>query len=142
MEKTINVDFSDEEEEVEVEMEELPEEDEMDDDFRAYIYSLTTKESDEDDSFFTDNIQKKKRRDRKRNQNNKKMIVLDFNQDFSNIAKSTQKTWKSKRLVKKTVNKKEYKFKPKMLPFEYRFKNEKKPDNFKSLDNEEDFPSL
>ena len=70
------------------------------------------------------------------------MVVLDFNQEFLNSAKSTQKTWKSKRLAKKTVEKKEYKFKPKMVPFEYRFKNENKSNNFKSLDNEEDFPSL
>ena len=141
MEKTINVDFSDEEE-VEEEFEELPEEDEMDDEFRAYIYSLTIKESDEDDAFFTDSTQKKKKRERKRKENNKKMLVLDFNQDFSDVGKTTEKTWKSKRLEKKTVDKKEYKFKPKMIPFDYRFKNETKLDNLYNFDNNEDFPSL
>ena len=143
MEKTINVDFSDDEEEVvEEEIKELPEEEEMDDDFRAYIYNLTVKDYDEDDSFFTDKIHKKKKRERKKNQNKKKMVMLDFNQDLLANNKSTEKTWKSKRLASKITNKKEYKFKPKMVPFEYRFKNKNSSSSFTSLDNETDFPSL
>lgn len=143
MEKTINVDFSDDEEEVVEEVvEELPEEDEMDDDFRAYIYNLTVRDYDEDDSFFTDNTNKKKKRERKKNKNKKKLITLDFNQDLLANNKSTEKTWKSKRLASKSVEKKEYKFKPKMVPFEYRFKSDKPKNNFTSLDNDTDFPSL
>tara|TARA_B110000879_G_C11176853_1_gene516417 strand:- start:4109 stop:4555 length:447 start_codon:yes stop_codon:yes gene_type:complete len=141
----VNVDFSDDEnyDEIDEEVNELPEEEEMDDDFRAYIYSLTTKErnSENDEIFFTDNIKKKKKREKKQD-NNKKIVVLDFKQDFLNNDKSAKKTWKSKRLVCKTVERKEYKFKPKKVQFEYRLKKEKKKTDFQNLDYDEKFPSL
>ena len=143
MEKTINVDFSDSEEENNEELtNELPEEDEMDDEFRAYIYNLTCRESKtDDDDFFLETTNKKKKRERKK-KDKKKLLVLDFNQDLVGENKSSNNTWKSKRLTEKKVDRKEYKFKPKKVPFEYRFKTETKSINFSSLDNETDFPSL
>ena len=133
--------YSDSDSEVENNETELslyPEEEEMDDDFRAYIYSLTSKSSGLNVDDYQPVVKKKKKREKKVKE--KKMVKIDFNNEI-NIPKTTN-TWKSKRLTKKKPNIKEYKFKPKMVPYEYRFKEDNLNNNFKSLDNDTDFPSL
>ena len=135
------IEYSDSDSEVEnneTEISLYPEEEEMDDDFRAYIYSLTSKSSVLDIDDYTP-IQKKKRH-REKKVKEKKIIKLDFNNQLALPEKKN--VWKSKRLSKKNTASKEYKFKPKMVPYEYRFKDNEKNNNFKSLDNDEDFPSL
>lgn len=133
------INFSDDEEEI-VEEENQEESDyEMDDEMRAYIYQLTVKSSINDNFDYSPDVSygKKKKKKRERKRKEKKVIKLDFNKTFEQPDK--QNTWKSKRLVEKGKTKKEYKFKPRMVPYEYRSKDNKSVLN---VENKDDFPEL
>ena len=133
------VNFSDDEGENEIindNIEELSD-DEMDDEMRAYIYELTINKIRED---LPDQISmQKKKKKRKRKKKEKKIITLNFN-SVCDIPKK-ENTWKSKRLDNKVTKRKEYKFTPKMIPYEYRHQ-EKEKEQIKNMLDEDDFPSL
>ena len=118
------VNFSDDEGENEIindNIEELSD-DEMDDEMRAYIYELTINKIRED---LPDQISmQKKKKKRKRKKKEKKIITLNFN-SVCDIPKK-ENTWKSKRLDNKVTKRKEYKFTPKMIPYEYRHQEKEK----------------
>ena len=131
------VNFSDDEGENEIindNIEELSD-DEMDDEMRAYIYELTINKIRED---LPDQISMQKKK-KKRKKKEKKIITLNFN-SVCDIPKK-ENTWKSKRLDNKVTKRKEYKFTPKMIPYEYRHQ-EKEKEQIKNMLDENDFPSL
>ena len=138
---TNKIDFSDDENENEEEIiDELPEEEEMDPEMRAYIFSLTTNKN-FDEEFFTERktISKKKRvRKKKEKQDNKMFFQLD--EPNYDVVKE-EKTWKSKRVAEKKVDVVEYKFKPRKVPYEYREGANKKVEE-KQVLSMDDFPAL
>lgn len=134
------VEFSDEENDnIEDEENELPEEDEMDAEMRAYIFKLTTRNSIENDKEMYEMKKSpiKKKKKIKKMKKEKNIIHLDFNSEI-NLPQEPKK-WESKRLTKKGSTKKEYKFKPRMMPYEYREQEKKAKVNLTSND---DFPEL
>lgn len=138
---TNKIDFSDDENENEDEIiNELPEEEEMDDEMRAYIFSLTANKK-FDEEFFTERktISKKKRvRKKKEKQDNKMFFQID--EPNYDIVKE-EKTWKSKRVAEKKVDMVEYKFKPRKAPYEYREGVDKNVEE-KPVLSIDDFPAL
>ena len=134
---TNKIDFSDDENENEEEIiEELPEEDEMDAETRAYIFSLTANKQYDDDFFSgTGSKKKNKKRKDKKQRNN---MMIDFTEPDYNI-KVEEKTWKSKRVSEKKPESLEYKFKPRMVPYEHRVIEENQKNTKITI---EDFPSL
>tara|TARA_B100000768_G_scaffold181462_1_gene204557 strand:+ start:2623 stop:3036 length:414 start_codon:yes stop_codon:yes gene_type:complete len=132
------VNFSDDEGENEIindNIEELSD-DEMDDEMRAYIYELTINKIRED---LPDQISMQKKKKKRKKKKEKKIITLNFN-SVCDIPKK-ENTWKSKRLDNKVTKRKEYKFTPKMIPYEYRHQ-EKEKEQIKNMLDENDFPSL
>lgn len=113
--------FSDEEVELET-ADSLPSEDEMDPEERAYINKLTLKSNsilDMNNDFL---VKKKNKKTRQRNRKQKN--VLDLSEFFKpEIEENNDKNkWQSKRLNNKNKekNKVEYKFNPKMVPWNKR----------------------
>ena len=81
------IDFSDDEEEEpeEIQMNEFPEEDEMDDEMRAYIYNLTVNKSYPEHNLteeFSVGTKKKKKRERKRKEKQFIQIGLEQTYDY------------------------------------------------------------
>lgn len=134
---TNKIEFSDDENENEEEIiEQLPEEEEMDAETRAYIYSLSSNKTIDND-FFSSTTNKKKNK-KKKDRKQKKNIILELTESDYNV-NIEEKTWKSKRISEKKPESLEYKFKPRKLPYEHRNVdkiNENKNTYIK------DFPSL
>ena len=137
------VNFSDEEDENEIIYDNSKElsDNEMDDELREYIYHLSINKIRQESFNLPDKIGMGKKKKRKKKIKERKIITLDFN-SVCDIPKR-ENTWKSKRLDNKVTKRKEYKFTPKMIPYEYRHQEkEKEKEQIKNMLDEDDFPSL